>query len=371
MTRARLTLAAFVLSLGCRSTPSPFDRALRAAGQEAASGRTEAASARYLEAAEEADSPADKVEALYREAHLWSDGSEPERAARSLEALARDYPDSARAARAWLDAGRLRERLGQPERARADFERALGSRAESAAVGESAAVALVMLGPEEPVEAWTKLLERNRRADLDERLRAERAAALAAAGRAVEAIAAYEELVRRHPLPTGTRADEALLAAARLRRGLGDAEGAAATLRVLLDEQSHAALVGSYERGAYAEGRLLLAAIERDDLNDPARARSTLSAFAERHPDSRHLDDALWQLAWLEFALGDAAGACRATEQLRSLRSDSRYVPCLAALCEEATPPPDVDADGANGSEGPESTESAEGTATPCLYGRP
>src|SRR5690606_16563906 len=102
---------------------------------------------------------------------------------------------------------------------------------------------------------YRELLETPRPADLDGFLRARLADALVSDGEEVRAIAVLEDLVRRHPLPRGTHSDEALLRAAQLRRGLGDAHGALQTLEVLLEVDRKSALAGSYERGSYARAR--------------------------------------------------------------------------------------------------------------------
>ena len=102
----------------------------------------------------------------------------------------------------------------------------------------------------------------------------------------------------------------------------------------LLSEKEGASFVGSYQRGRYAEGQLLVARIYRDELHDAARARRELRKVWLEHPSSRLVDDALFEEALLARRAGDQEGTCAPLQIIASKRPDSRFAPCAHLLCD-------------------------------------
>jgi Tetratricopeptide repeat len=102
----------------------------------------------------------------------------------------------------------------------------------------------------------------------------------------------------------------------------------------MLAEQESASIVGSYQRGRYAEAQFKIAEIYRDVLHEPARARAELRKVWQNHPTSRLVDDALFQEALLARSAGDEAGTCTPLSIIVQKLPDSRYVACAHLLCE-------------------------------------
>lgn len=251
-------------------------------------------------------------------------------AAKSLEGLAQKYPNSARAARAWLDAGRSWEKLGDNEAASHSYKQVWLKYPESGnALAAAKRTVLLDQSSDESLK-WKKLLAQNKSAVLRPALLYELGLSLETTA-PLESILVFEEVARLAPLPGGTYTDEALLHAARLRRQARDFQGALQTLQLLVPRGGQAAIVGSYNRPAYAEALLLQGYIQRDDLRNLDAAKANFLALAERFPESRLVDDALWEAAVTEhLSQGDG---CPGIERLRSTSPSSTYLLCSATIC--------------------------------------
>src|SRR5690606_5256245 len=92
----------------------------------------------FSEAARLAKTPKDASEARYRSATTWLRQGELEKGAEMLEEFATEYPDSPRASRAWLDAGRAWEKAGEPENALLAYTEVIRSYADSGGAGSAA-----------------------------------------------------------------------------------------------------------------------------------------------------------------------------------------------------------------------------------------
>jgi TolA-binding protein len=173
------------------------------------------------------------------------------------------------------------------------------------------------------------------------------------AGDAARARELYEAAARRHP--TARDAPRALRRAARLRLAAGDVAGARTTLvHVVTRWPDHgetsralAMLLQSYadaqdHSGALAVVRALSVRVGRTQIGDNlllehARleeglgrhdvAERTLERLVERHPyPAGSWDEALWMLADLREARGDARAAIRALEALVAVQEDTSFV---------------------------------------------
>lgn len=285
-------------------------------------------------AARASDSSAEHIEARYRKAHSWLREGHLQRGASELEQLGRKYPHSPRAARAWLDAARTRERLGEFEKAKSNYRTVFEQYPESGGA-EAAATRFVALqnvggSPTEIAQSFKFLIEKNQNQSLDEVLRYRYAQCLEAVSK-LDAIVAYETVALSYPLPKGTYADEALLRSAELRYLEGDFLGAEQTLRLLGNQGGDAAFVGSYRRPAYARALYLLGLILAQDLKRPIDAVSTWNELIRRFPDSRLVDDAFWQILISERSRGESG--CDVLRQMGHKTPDSRYLVCEAVVC--------------------------------------
>jgi tetratricopeptide (TPR) repeat protein len=330
-----------VLALACApSQDARFAAAGARANATARSGRHAEAAARWLEAANGAESAVDREEALYRAASSY------ERAGRAPEAL------------------RLYERLerGRGERAaRSSFDRARLVAERDAVRGDALLVAAIRRHPSSglapralrehlgrreteggshaAIEVAERLLAELGSSELDETLRYERARLLERLGSLSRARDAYLETATRHPYPEGALWDDALTRAARLEEALGRPREAIALYERLLAERESSSGLGSYERARYAEARFRIAEIHRDRLSDPSGARREFRRVYDEHSTSLLRDDALWQEALVSLEAGDAAGACVPLSLLLRELPDSRYAPCVRRLCPSAPNP--------------------------------
>jgi tetratricopeptide (TPR) repeat protein len=317
----------------CRRGPTPFHTAMSAAEAARRKGDFDEERRHFAQAAQRATRPKDAAEARYRSAASWIRQGEHEKGATSLEAFATEYPDNPRAARSWLDAGRAWERAHRQESALLAYTKVFLSYGDSGVAG-SAVDRIVAIQSERDGsarhEAYRQLLGSNKSASLDEVLRYRYARALEDVSLA-DAVLAYEDVARNHPLPQGSFSDEALLRAASLRRTAGDPHGALSTLDLLLEQGGKAAFLGSYTRTTYVEALLLRGRILRDDLKQPERAREAFLLLPKRFPHSRLVDDALWENIITLRRQGH--NTCSAAERLRQLSPQSRYLRCEDYLC--------------------------------------
>lgn len=336
--RAQAKLAICVVTIAhvlgaCHRGPTPYRTAMLDAESARREGRFEKERKRFEDASRLAKNPNDANEARYRRAQSFAREGRFETGARQLESFARTFPKSHRAARAWLDAGRNWERANEPEKALSAFTKVIEVYGNSGGA-LSAATRIVALKVElqgvAPHEEWRKLLENNRAGELDEGLRYRYAQALENVSPS-RALLAYEDVAKKHPLPGGSHTDEALLQAAILRIQLEDPIGAIETLDLLLEQGGPAAIVGSYTRTAYVEALLLKGKLLRDALDRPSEALKIFLSLSQKHPDSRLVDDALWEAVRTERRLGQSG--CSSLEVLLKNRPQSRFARCKAQIC--------------------------------------
>jgi len=332
-----LVLAGFLgaVGIGCMTGPSPYQTELRSAEDARRSKEFDSERTHFKRAMTLADNDADKSEAQYRHAHTWNRQGEWEKAATELERLVKEFPNAPRAGRALLDAGRAWEKLNQRKKSLSAFRLCVRKYPEFGGSISAAErwVALQSEGKSTTEAAqWAQLRRENKSSVLDEALRFHHAKALETSS-PLEAVEVYEELARTHPLPRGVYADEALFNSARLRRGHGDPQGALIALQVLTEQDSHAKIVGSYARPAYAEAWLLRGRILQEDLGRSRDARAAWQSLVEIFPDSRLVDDALLDTA--QSLKSDGDDACPTLNRLRELRPNSGLLGCAPALCDE------------------------------------
>lgn len=312
-----------------RAAEKDARRALREQGPQAARQK-------WLQLAESLGAGEKRTEALYQAAFVLR-RADPANAEKELCALGNDStigPDHQ--SRALLDCARLAER-DKVESARLIYE-VVFRKYPTSAPASTALKRWLALSSEPLGELMPRFVAELRGTPLASLATFEWAKAIepSAPARAVEV---YESLAQSDPLPRGLFTDDALLASARLRRQLGDPEGAVSVLDILLETPSEAHIVGSYERSSLAQAELMAAEIERTDLDRPQAAETRLGGFAARHPDSRLLDDAIFLLALMQQKRGDTVGSCHRLSELRERRPESRFVRCSDLACPAAAHP--------------------------------
>ncbi len=291
----------------------------------------------YESAAEGAGKPRDAEEAHYRAADSFARGGATERALAIYRKLGAQGPDAERRARADFALAELLLDTGRESEGQAALEQAIRHHPDSGLARRALAARLDYLRAQGGPAAALEYLDAERVAlggsELAEALEYRRARELDEAGKHAEALAGYLACAAHFPYPAGAYWDDALYRAAEKELLLGAPHKALEHLQRLLREQESASLTGSYQRGRYAEGQLLIAKIYRDELHDALRARRELRKVWLRHPTSRLVDDALFQEALLAKGAGDQAGTCAPLEIIASKLGDSRYAPCAHLLC--------------------------------------
>jgi TolA-binding protein len=335
---ARLVCCVLLLCAACGSPPpaayvSENDQAQAARVK----GQHLLAAQHYERAAALADKPRDAEEARYRAAGAYASGGEPARAEALYRSLAAQGQDAERRARADFALAELLEKTGREAEAQTQRDHALSKNPDSGLARDALARRISYLegqGGSERVLAYLQGLGPSlTQSELGETIAYRRARELDKAGKTAEARDAYLACAARYPYPGGSYWDDALFRAAEKQLELGAPDQALAELRRMLAEQESASIVGSYQRGRYAEAQLKIAEIYRDVLHDPLRARSELRKVWQNHPTSRLVDDALFQEALLAHSAGDEAGACAPLSIIVQRLPDSRYVPCAHLLC--------------------------------------
>ena len=318
-----------------------------AAGERALhAGRYVEAARAYDDAAAKALRVKDRDEARFLAARCQEKAGRWEEARATYQRLAAESPTGPRAARAAFE-------LADLEIAHGDVEKGYAMLGDAAARFPQTGVARPTIGRivahvaevrgEPAARAW---LAANaaafRGTDEDQAIGYEIARSLDREGKKQEAHDALLASARAHPYPKGGLTDDALFHAAEIDGELGRWAEAVEHLRGLLDTQevSHGIAgkydMASYERPRFPEAALRVAEIYRDELHDHAAARRAFAAFYVNHPKARKRDLALWSEARLALADGEPKVACDLAGRLVRELPESRYAPCVRAICPSA-----------------------------------
>ncbi len=300
-------------------------------------GQHAAAAEHYERAAALASKPRDAEEARYRAADSYAHAGDNARAEALFLNLAAQGPDAERRARADFALAELLCSTGREPEGQARLAAAIRRSPDSGLAREAVTEHLDYLRKQGGSESVLTYLTTESSAldatELGETLAYRRARELDLSGRIAEARDAYLACAERFPYPSGAFWDDALFRAAEKELALGAPQKAIAHLERMLAEQENATITGSYQRGRYAEAQLQIAAVYRDVLHDPVRARRELRKVWDHHPTSRLVDDALFQEALLAHSAGDAAGTCTPLSIIVHKLPDSRYAACAHLLC--------------------------------------
>lgn len=352
MSRAALVAVALCALAACAPTRPHAHLAALAAGDRAYSaGRFIEAAEAYDRAAAETTRERDRVEATYRSAAARQRGGDVAGAMERYASVASTSPRYERGPRALYEVARMRTQSQSAEAREAGW-RAMGEllRAHpTTGPGRRAMFHLLRrrdeadpTGAEGVAFIEGLLAEEAVASAMRDTLLAERARRLERMGRAAEAEAAWDEMLRAVPYPQNAHWDDGHVALARLRRARGDARGAVAALDRMLAVREPSYSSGTYNAPRFGAGAMLRAEILRDDLRDARAAAEAFHFVYADFPTSLLRDDALWNEGLVRERAGDP-GACDVWERL------AREFPChrfgrraatRAAACGRSVPAP-------------------------------
>ncbi len=327
-----------LLAASCGSPPpAAYVQATDQAQAARVKGDHATAAQHYERAATLAEKPRDAEEAHYRAADSYARAGDTARAETLYQKLAAQGPDAERRARADFALADLFCKTGREPEGQQRLVLAIRRNPDSGLAREALTRHLDYLrrqGGSDSVLAYLTTESATLGAtELGESLAYGRAREFDLLGRTAEARDAYLACAARFPYPRGAYWDDALFRAAEKELALGAPEKAIELLQRMLAKQESAFMTGSYQRGRYAEAQLKIAAVFRDVLHDPARARRELRKVWDNHPTSRLVDDALFQEALLAKSAGDEAGTCAPLSIIAHKLPDSRYTACAHLLC--------------------------------------
>lgn len=339
-TNAMQRLAPWLLfaAFGCGSTP-PAAYVSETSQAEAQTHRGEhrAAAEHYEQAARAASAPRDAEEARYRAAVSYARAGDDTKSEALLTELSHASTPGERRARAEIALADAFRRRGQAAEADQHYahvvEQDPGSGVARAALDRHLEYLKERGGSDAVLAYLEQQSQRLAKTELGETAAYRRARELDESGKTAAARDAYLACAQTYPYPTGAFWDDALFRAAEKELALGAHERALEHLRRMLAEQESASILGSYQRGRYAEAQLKVAEIYRDQLHDLAGARRELRRVWEKHPLSRLVDDALFEEARLAHQSERPDDACAPLAILLEHRPDSRYVGCAPLLC--------------------------------------
>lgn len=340
----RCALLVALVAVACAPTlPRPYLEARAAAERAYTSGRYDEAAQHWRQAAERAERPRNRDEALYRVGACLDQAGRYKEAEAAYDKLLRLAPHGGRAPRAAYDKAVIEVKHGDSQKGYRMLEQVMLDYPRSGPATSALHRVLIHAdqegGPQAALAELDRLLPKLDKSELAERLNYYYARYLDEAGRTKAALARYLYTAKRFPYPYGAFWDDALYRASGDDEKLGNYRGAIAVLRRMLKEQEPSSMQGSYERPRYAPAQMRIAIIYRDKLHDPMAARRAFHKVWTDHPTSLLRDDALWDEATLAKKASDVGDACSVLSTLAHGMPHSRYVPCARELCPTAPPP--------------------------------
>lgn len=349
----RLALLGCLLAAlaGCPPTLSrprspAFEDALAEGERHHLHGRYGEAADAWARAAEEADRRVDRDEALYRRSRALRRAERYAEAVAALDAIVATRPPSRRTARALLDASRLRlQHLGERDAAREGFLRIAREFSEQGPAGRALYWLLRM---DEQDGGGAAVLARLDAligepalvaSPLGDDLLAKAGEVRLESGDRAGARRALERLVAEHPYPRGHRWDDAIVRLAEMDVEDGQPARAVERLEAMLERSETTTVVGSYTLPTFAQAQLTIARIQRDHLRDPGAAAASFRAVADDFPTSLLRDDALLELAEMQWEQGQRDDACdlfdRIVEDFELGRARRRAAALSAERCHD------------------------------------
>jgi len=309
----------------CSAAPVPRD--LERAESLERAGRYQEAILSYREA-QRACRPKFCGDAYRGEAQLLEDSGRLEEAAAAWERIPTKLPDEAdTCAAAMKNAGMVRLALHQDERAYDLFWRTIAAYPEEAASDD--ALRLVVAdgrrrNPQELVEALARLGTGLSGTGIADNLLWETALVYHEdLHDDARATATIDRLIEAYP--TSPTLDDALVLDARLARAMRDPDKALARLRRFIATREPSNRLGSYIPPLMPKAQMDIGLILRDDLGRPAEAIGELRKVEKHFPESKFVDDCLYEIAVAYARLRDDAGVCRTLAELSRRFPESKY----------------------------------------------
>lgn len=338
-----LSLIAGPCCTHCASAqPKAFVNHRAQAERDYTHGRYWNAAAAWRRAAQAANRPADRQEALYRAAAAQWRAGDLHAARNTLHELLGLAPRGARAARACYDLGLIEFELGHEAQGAARLRTVIAQYPRSGLSVRALDRLVRRTRKQRGLRATLDLVDHVRKqaeaTELGEHAAYTRARLLHESGDDEQARRAYLEVASDYPYPQGAYWDDALWYAADLERKRGRPRRAIQLLNSLLAEAETAHFQGSYTRTRYPAAQFRIAEIHRDDLDSKAAARKHFRKVFSDYPTSLLRDDALWQEALVAHASDDEASTCNALRELIRVLPESRYAACVQFLCPRLDP---------------------------------
>ncbi len=318
--------------LSCASQPTTFDERLNDASTARQRNDTIGQMRLYDAAFQAAQDENEQAEALYRKARALLKQHAQAQGTAALFRVALEYGRSDRAARAWLDLGRVYAEQRDDARAERCYLELLGRHPGSGSTTAAAqGIAQIRLQRGVPAHVtYADLLSQTTDPGLVPTLLYFEAAALEATD-PERALRKFKEFVRSHPLPRNPYSDEAQLRIALLLRAAHQPEQALLHLSQLQKHDRSASFVGSYTRSSYLDSYLLAAQILRDDLERFDEAQHVIGRALKKHAQSAIMDDLYFELALVRERR--SLDACGPFSELLAASPRSKYRRCAAQLC--------------------------------------
>ena len=317
--------SALLLVAACSAAPVPRD--LDRAESLARAGHGEEALAAYRES-QRACRPKFCSDAYRGEATTLEDMGRLEDAAAAWERIPSKLPDEPDTCAAALkNAGLLRLRLAQDERAYDLFWRVIAAYPEEAAADDALRNVVAdgrRRNPQQLVDALMRLHAGLARTSIGDNLLWEMALILHQdLHDDVRALATLDTLVASYP--DSPALDNALVLGASLARGLKQVDKALRLLRQFVATKEHRNRLGTYVPPLMPRAQMTIGLILRDDLGRPAEAIPELRKVEDEFPESLFIDDSIYEIAVSYARLADSAGVCRTLAELARRFPESKY----------------------------------------------
>ena len=325
---------------GCvRSYPESYTLAKAAGHRALSSGRYEEAAGHFHQAAADARRRRDKDYALYLEAETYLRAGKYLEARSTFETILAESPNGLESPRSAYEIAKLEIRFGD-ERNGWDMVHAAVKRYPNSGLARTELIRYLeyvdaSAGLSSTVEFLESKLSWYESHELGETATFEIAKRLEKLGRMKEAHDRYLSCARNHPYPKGALFDDAMYRVSLLDESMGRPKEAVGHLREMLAFREVSSLNWSYERRRFPEAQMRIAVLYRDALGQPDEARREFRKVFLEHKDSTLRDDALWAEALVAVEQGDERGACETVKLLASKLPESRYVPCVGAVCKK------------------------------------
>ncbi|MEO7111912.1 MAG: hypothetical protein ABI183_15825 [Polyangiaceae bacterium] len=335
--------AALFFLAACGHAPASAYQIAFATGERAeGSGRYSEAARDFDDAAKIAPTPREKNHAEYSAAQVLIRGGDRSEGAAKLRAIAALSPPDEHSGEAAYEVANI-EIEENDANAWIDLEKTMTkfpNEGDAHRALQRLAIHITdVSGPNATIDWLRKIQPTFESTEVVQAVHYEIAKRVEASGDLVSARSLYLEIARRWPYPHGAYWDNSLFRMSAIDEKNGHFDDAIANLEEMLQQREEASVLGSYERPMYEPAAWHIAEIYRDDLHDNAKAEAAFHRVYAEFTTSLKRDDALWEEAKIWRKDNDASTSCSRLSTLVSHFPDSRYVPCITAMCSDVTRP--------------------------------